>query len=109
MVYSIELVLHILVITAAIISLIFLAWSIKVAVQNLTPDDITKMLLGFLLAGFFSTFRWVGGTLSRLNTPIMDKMYIQVLWGLSGILAAICIIYASKKAIDFSRRFGFRG
>lgn len=108
MVYSLETILHVLVIAFATVALIFLAWSIKVAVQNLTPDDITKMLFGFLFAGFFSTFRWVGGTLSRLDAPIMDNIYVQVLWGLSGIFAAICVIYAAKKAIDFSKRFGFK-
>ena len=38
----------------------------------------------------------------------MDNIYVQVMWGLSGIFAAVCVIYASKKAIDFSRKFGFK-
>ncbi len=70
--------------------------------------DFKKIAMLLLLGIAFSTFRWAGGSLVRLSHPWMNIYGIQVLWWLSGVLAAVFAIWGAILLIGFSKKYGFK-
>ncbi|MBI2572696.1 hypothetical protein HYV86_02460 [Candidatus Woesearchaeota archaeon] len=100
-------ILNLSVIGLAVISLAYLLYAVK-STTKLASDNFKKMIVGFLLAGIFSAIRWTGGSLVMLNLVVKENTIIEVIWTGAGIISAFFVIYAAKKAIDFTNELNFK-
>ena len=103
MVETFELALHGTLFIFAAITPILMYY----AYTKFSKGDFKTIIKYYLIAFFFSAFRWAGGSMARLDMPITESLYFNILWTASGILAAVFGLYASKLLLDFSKIFGF--
>ncbi len=95
-----ELALHIALIVVSAATFFVMLY----AVSKLTIGELRRVAVLFLIAFLLSTFRWVGGSLVRLESPVMNVFIVEMLWALSGIIAGLFAIWGAIGLITFSRK-----
>ena len=98
MVSSAELMLHIIIIVVAIIT----PFVIYCSYCKLPSGNLKKIVKILFISNIFSSLRWIGGSLARLDVNITNSFLFNFLWTITGIVAAITILYAAKLLLNMS-------
>ncbi|MEK6886621.1 MAG: hypothetical protein AABW88_02195 [Nanoarchaeota archaeon] len=98
MVSNTELILHIIIFVVAILTpfVIYLSYS------KLPSGDLKRIVKILLISYIFSSLRWMGGSLARLDVSITNSLLFNFVWTLTGIVAAITALCATKLLLNLS-------
>ncbi len=102
---STELFLHGVLFFCSILTVIL----IFISYLKFSFGELKRVLFFYVMAFTFSAMRWVGGSLARIRFGFTEYLWYNIIWTISGVLAAAFGIYASILLLKFSKTYGFKG